>query len=1002
MSPTRKLLVVAAGLAGVLLLAVLFACTSQVQTWIVHRVLAERPEWGIEIGQAALDLRHVRLTQVTANYHGARLVLPDFKAELPVVTAAWDHRVAISRLEAQGWTLDLTHYQPVPAGAGAAPEPKASLPVAPVAGAALAAPVKAVFQGVFAQLQLPVDLELDGVTLDGEVILPAAPGEPPLRVRLNLAGGGLGAGREGDFNLTTRIDVARAGVPVNALDTHGTLVVVMDTPRTFAKIAAKVDCLASGPAFPQGVQLTASLSASRGAGGESYVATIESVGKRLVDLEANYPANAARLGGVWRLDVRDTDVAPFLLGRPVPGFEAVGAGMFEAANDFSEIHTAGRIQSSASRLEVFRPELAEIGPVTVFSEFDLTQRESTTRVDKLILTVRRPDPVLSVQALQPFEFKPSTGELKVADPAANLVAIDLQSVPLAWIQPLLKGLAVSGGSLRGNLTAGARDGGLLLRTRSPLVIDQLTIARAGHKLAQQLAVSADLSADYTPAGWQAEITGLNLDSGGQNLATLALKAGQLAGAGQPLKATGRLTLVLPALRQQPLAEKLPALTGGRARLDFSTSLGALRELQADLRVTELAGPGGAALPSVASDMKVSLDRTGLVTFNAPVKLTNEARQRVTDLVIGGTLKPDAGGLHVAARIGGSQIFVEDLQQFAVLAGAPAGNRPTASASLRDEQPFWHGLDGEISVVLMKVVGSGPLAMSDLSGQLRLEPTGLMVDHWQAGLGDGSGLKLEGSVRFRSTEARPYVFGAQLDITNFDSAPLFKAINPNQPPQVEGRFNLTSKLNAQARNVGELLAGATGDLTLTSKGGTFRLLTANVASKVDSVGRVAAIGAFIGNVASALGKGSPGGFASSAQAVADLAKLLSAIQYDQLNVVVKRGDDLNTALSNFSLLAPELRLEGSGGLTGKPGVGFLQQPLAMKFQLKARGHSADVLRYLHVLEDQTDDLGYATCTLPLNVGGTLAAPDTKELQSALAKLAIERSGAGDLLNRWLGK
>jgi hypothetical protein len=36
-----------------------------------------------------------------------------------------------------------------------------------------------------------------------------------------------------------------------------------------------------------------------------------------------------------------------------------------------------------------------------------------------------------------------------------------------------------------------------------------------------------------------------------------------------------------------------------------------------------------------------------------------------------------------------------------------------------------------------------------------------------------------------------------------------------------------------------------------------------------------------------------------------------------------------------------------------------------------------------------------------VAGSLSQPDTSELQSALLKLAYEKIGAGDLLNRFLG-
>jgi hypothetical protein len=75
---------------------------------------------------------------------------------------------------------------------------------------------------------------------------------------------------------------------------------------------------------------------------------------------------------------------------------------------------------------------------------------------------------------------------------------------------------------------------------------------------------------------------------------------------------------------------------------------------------------------------------------------------------------------------------------------------------------------------------------------------------------------------------------------------------------------------------------------------------------------------------------------------------------------------------------------------------------MQFQLGARGTTGNLLKSLGALETaKPDDLGYFQSTLPLRVTGTLGKPDTGELQAALVKLAYEKSGAGDLLNKFLG-
>jgi hypothetical protein len=104
-----------------------------------------------------------------------------------------------------------------------------------------------------------------------------------------------------------------------------------------------------------------------------------------------------------------------------------------------------------------------------------------------------------------------------------------------------------------------------------------------------------------------------------------------------------------------------------------------------------------------------------------------------------------------------------------------------------------------------------------------------------------------------------------------------------------------------------------------------------------------------------------------------------------------------------LIAPETRIGGSGRLTHRDGLSLLAQPLSMDFRLRAQGHEAELLKYLGALDPKNpDDLGYLPCTIPIHIGGTLAKPDQAQFDAVLAKLAVERSGAGELLDKLLGK
>ena len=983
----RYLLIGLGVVAGLAALAVLLAFNSSFQTWAVRKALAGQPGTDISLQRVSAGLQQVLLEQVRVGFDGGSLLLPSAEIGLPVMDVALRSRVSVSRLVAKGWTLDLT----------AAPGTPDARPVAATVETA-ATTAALVFQRVFNQLQLPVDLSLDGVELEGVVIFHDAAADSAGRMQVVVRGGRLAAGHEGAFTFSGSAGLSGTDQPVTALNIRGTLQAAMETARSFGRIALHLDAEAAGPALPQGVQLTLDARAARVPGGETYGLNVQSVGKRLVDLQASFPDNSARLGGVWKLDVRDTDVAPFMLGRPLPSFEAVGAGMFETDAQFSYVHAAGRLKTSADRLALLQPELAVVGAFGTYVEFDVTLRSDTVRIERLSWNVTQGGPVLAAEALQAFEYNTATGDLKVADAANDLFVLHLQAVPVGWAAPFLSGYQLSGAPLHGQLVVGAGGGGLAVRTRSPVVLEQLNLAQADGPLLRQVGVTLRLAAEYSPQGWQADVTELLVRSEAETIATFSAKLGQLSVAEAPVKVTGRWSAGLPAWLRQPLAPAGLALTQGAFTGDFTGSLGAQSDYTARFQFRELAVATGESLPGIQGEVRATVGADGAIRIDLPLTFFNAARGRQSDLAVAGTLKPGADGYAVDVRLGAREIYLEDVQVLTALTGptAPADS-PGGTAT-----PFWHGVTGQIALALKQVHYGDMFSVTDVGGVIRLEAGALRLDEVRAGVGEGGRARVNGGLSFEPVAAQPYALTADLAVTDFNPAKLFEALQPGKPATVDGRFNLTTRLTGRGVDLPALAAAAQGDFQVTSRGGVFRGLPVSAASRVESTGRIASGVAAVGGLLGAVtGRKEYADIGSRAQAVADLSKSLSAIPYDQLNLVLSRDQSLATALKDFSLIAPELRLTGVGEVRPSASGSWLQSALAMEFQLRARGHTGDLLRYLGVLENGPDELGYSRSNLPLKVAGTLAAPDTGELNRALANLALEKSGAGDLLNRLLG-
>ncbi|HEX2855221.1 MAG TPA: hypothetical protein VHO24_18445 [Opitutaceae bacterium] len=1025
MKLVRPLLIGLAVVTVLGVIAVSVAFTSGFQTWAARKALARQPGMQGTIGSVSAGLSRVEAKDVRIVRDGAVLSLPAVEANLPLVSAGMSQKVTITRLVAKGWVLDLTNADPAVRKVVAAPLLPSLAPrtrdfslvnSAFAADAtnpppASTAPLARIFRGVFAQLQLPVDLSLDGVELEGEVIVAPVPGKPAERLKVIVRGGGLAAGKEGTFTFNCSATAGAGVAPISAQALQGTLTAAMDTPRTFTRLAVKGEASASGTQFPRGVKLNVQLSATRGASGESYVVSLAGEGKQLAGLNVEFPftpggitANS-KLSGTWKINLRDADLAPFALGFPLPVFETAGEGAFETDAAFAAIHASGKLSATADKLGVVRPELAAMGQVRMNSAFDLARHGDALRVERLTLDLAGEKPVASVRALQAFDFNPKTAEL-TADPTRDLFGVTLEGVPLAWAQPFLTGVKVSGGDLKGDFVASAGGGGLALRPKQPLTISNLGVTQEGKPLVQAVDLSVNASADYTPQGWQMVIAPFTARSGAATLLTLEAKAGQLAGRDRSIKATGKLTSNFPALLTQPATAGAAQITSGDASLDFSASLGARQEIQARLAIVNLAAAARDAsvkLPVITADLRADREADGKITIGLPVLVERDGRK--SDLNIAGTLLPDKTGFAIDAHVTSTLLVVEDVQILASPFGAASAAPATpGQPAPRDTTPAWAGLSGKLTLALKRLIYSDTFEVADVTGTLRLEAGAVKLEGLHAGLGEGGEAKANGGVMFDAKATEPYSVRAELVVNNFETGPLFRALDATKAATVEGKFDLKSQLAGSGENLPALMARTHGDLHLISKSGIFRGLRSDVVETIKAAptalsGLVTGIGSLIGLEKEAAEKAEKLGIDINKRGklVAEIATALAEIPYDQLSVSLVRSPTLDVKLQEFTLISPEVRLGGTGTIAYQKNVSLLAQALDLRLQLGARGKVADLMKKVSLLGDTQDDLGYAAFAIPVHIGGSLAQTDTGELKKELMKAT-----ATSLLNSLMGR
>lgn len=1003
MKAARLLLIGISVFALLVLAALAVALNSSIQTWAARRALAGQADVHGTIGSVSAGLQHTELRDVKLESRGAVLTLPAADVDVPLIAAGLQKRVAVKRLVAKGWTLDLTKavglaaHRSVRVGSRVVDEsvesPAFSLLPSAYAAQPATLPIggevpAAVFSGVFAGLQLPVDLSLDAVELEGDVILPPQAGRGTTRLRVVLRGGGLAAGAEGKFV----VDIAGAASEGGAMTLHGTIGAVMDTPRTFTRLSANIDTSVSGTQFPDGVRLHGDASATRGAQGESYTLLLSGAAKQLVSLKADLITATSRIGGAWQVDLRDSDLAPFLLGKKLPTFTAAGDGTFETGVALDEIHAAGSLKGSADKLEAVSPELSSIGATSLVADFDVLQHGDSLRVERLDATLSGAAPVARVHGLQSFEFNLKSGELRVADPAQELVGISLSGIPLAWARAFLGDIVLSGGDVRGEFALSAREGGLGLRPKSPLTISQVSVGSAKGPLLRDVDVSLNASADYTPRGWQGEIKDLSLAHKGATLLKFDGRAGQLVGPNETVKATGRWMSDLTGWLQQPVTAGNLQLSSGRAEGEFSASLDGTKALEAKLVLKDLVAATKEKLPVVNVDVRADIAADGKASFNVP--LVFDVQGRKSDMLLVGTLTPGAtpeAPALIDAKLSGEKVIVQDVQMLALL--APAETAPAPAAGGPDVKPFWGVVSGQVTLALRKVIYGESFEVSDVGGTLRLEPGSMKFENVRAVFGPESDLKIAGGMNFDPKSKTPYGLAADVALTNFDTGPAFKAVDPAKLPTIEARVNFTGRITGEGENLTKLAEHAKGRFDVSSKGGIFRALSTILPSD-----RAQAAQGALSMVSGLFGGSTAGDVLKTTN---EIVKYVSEIPFDQLNVSAERDPQLNILLKDFSLISPDLRLGGEGTIGYVAGKSILQQALDLRITLGARGRFGELLNQVKMLKAEKDNLGYTAFVTPIKIGGTLAHTDNSDFKTKLMNIAIEKSGVGDAFNRLLG-
>jgi hypothetical protein len=1006
-----------------ILVAVCF--TSPLQTWVAQSLLDRQPGWQSSIGEVSAGFGKLKVTDLHVDANGAVLTMPSLEARLPLSAAAWDHHVTVRSLVAKGWTLDLSNLPdtPVPPAASAASSTTRS---ADTSGAVASGPptpaqaadtalkkVEDVFRGILGGWKSPYDLAVDGVDLEGDVIVAVSADLPPVKIHVLLKGGGLSGGHEGEFTFEGAAEDPSQGM--NTVATHGRVKLAMSSPRALSRVEITADLTTQGGRFPDGLAVSVNAAASHTAGETAVTFDLLRDQRHVAAIQARASAADPRVTGNWKVDVRDADLAPFVAPPGLPALAATGEGSFESDAAFSQVRVRGHLEGAAEHLDVLMPVLARAGRVNFGTQFDLTSHGRALRIESLDVVLAGARPIATVHALQPFYFDGGTGALQVADPAHSWLDVSVQGLPLDWLSGLTGKFVLSGGDVTGRVTVQAGIDGFGLTSEGHAT--GVSLAHAGRMLGRELDVELGSVAMSGPDGWRVKCDPLTITQAGGLLAKITVAATRPPGSGAAVTINGTWNADLDAMASQPA---LAEFAGMRARAtlgDFTVTVD--NGIVVDTKVNII---GHDPTHSLTATVHAESPAEGVIEFKVPITLSVGKNASVFSAE-GSWSGGDAGDpVHLNGRLTGEDVDLDHLRllvaPLAAAIGVPRAGSGTVESSASgaatgtaDLKPFWAGWAGEVTLVFDRL-RAGARNFQHVGATFDFDATAIELKRAWVGLSDTNLTQAEGSLSFDGSAEFPYRLKATVTVNDIDAAPFLGAVakkethqqdykygdEHEEEPVLEGHFSLAATLTGTGRTPDELLGRAEEEYHVTSKGGIIRLLKTSVGEALPGeppspVGDAAStVGGWVGWLAGvnkdSIGSGEKK-VPKNTDAVLNLTSQIAEIGYDQLSVTATRGRDQTIHLVSIELIARDERLTGSGQIAAGGGQPLAARPLAMDLKLSVRGNVAALLTQAGLLTKQNDELGYLQFarTTPLHFGGTLQNPDVTDWHDLLAKAAM---------------
>ena len=601
---------------------------------------------------------------------------------------------------------------------------------------------------------------------------------------------------------------------------------------------------------------------------------------------------------------------------------------------------------------------------------------------------------LELSDLRPFSVSVEPFALSVDGGSPDVLVAAITPLQLQQLFPQVLGFHLEGVLPQGQFVGRVENGGLLLVADEPLVFKDVTVRWEEAALLDRVTVGLQYQVFYSAEGLQARsIEFSTLGPRGTPIADATLRA--------IMPLTDRSTLEslhfemlanLEPLTRQPVFRGLPDFLEGTIGGSLELSYGDRSTTRGFLRVRGARVENAGSLPDLDAALDVVSVEGERLEITAPLRLTSE--DGISDLNFGGVFLKDEDAFRFDATLKSERIVVPDLMRLVNLMAPPDpdanwqdSREPVASAfrerwskaavaqlrERRDAKPFWSDrVTGQASLDI-GAVELARYAVEGVHGRLVVEPSRIALEGVEASL-FGAQFAMGGGLAFDGSAELPYDLQLESTFDNLDLGRLFRAVDPDAPPTLEGIFEVHTSASGHGRNLADLGLGTLGSVRVSGRDGVFR----GLAGQFGLARKGAKVVGFLT-------------FSKQLKAIGRLLDELESLEFDSFDLELARETPRRFGISGLTVVSPLARIDGTGGVEVEPGVPLALSPLDMSLTIDTRGDMTILFDGLGLLDGGEDANGYRSLTRPVSVGGTVAEPDTSEFYEMLDDAAANSKG-----------